>query len=162
MFIIVCGGALLALRLGERSGYLKLETSSEYLLSIAMAVILVAVLHEGLHGLGFWIYGGRPSFGFKLRSGFGPAFFTTSKGTLFPRPNMQSIALFPQGLTVVLLIILLSVELHTTISGLLVHTAVLNLAGGYVDIYIALAMGKYPKNYLVEDTQTGIRIYEGR
>jgi len=130
------------------------------LLCIVPTLIFVVVLHEGMHGSFFWLYTGKAEFGFKLRSPIGPVFWASSPGSLLPRTKVQAVALAPQILTAPAILISALVSMPDTIAHSLLLAAALNLGGGGLDLYFAALLSRYPRTVLVEDLQTGCKIYE--
>lgn len=131
------------------------------LVGIFIAVLVaVTVLHEGLHGLFFWLFSGRVRFGAKLWSSMGPVFWASSPGRPIPRIKFQIIALAPQLLTILLLLVLALAPLSNTLTYALVLAAALNLGGGCLDIYVAILLRKWPGSVLVEDVKDGFKVYE--
>jgi hypothetical protein len=131
------------------------------LIWLAIIITLVA-LHELMHGLFFWLYSKKVQFGVKWKSKFGPTPYATSPDSLFTKHQFQMIALAPQILSIMALI--LSVALfHTnsTISTFALMFAMTNLAGGCIDLYSVFQLMKYPDSVLLEDTGDGYRIWQG-
>lgn len=154
-------GMFLIINLGEFLGILKVGMNPQYFLAVLIAFIVTVVIHEGLHGLFFYIFSGKVKFGAKLRGGMGPAFFATSPGSLIPKRRFQLVALAPQILTICLVPTLFLIPYPSMLSNILVLTMALNFGGGCLDIYIALWSRKFPRSFLFEDIRDGLKIYEG-
>jgi Putative zincin peptidase len=56
--------------------------------------VLVLLVHEGLHGVGFLIFGGRPKFGAGIKGG-APYLFATCPGRRFSWGRMVAIGALP-------------------------------------------------------------------
>lgn len=125
-----------------------------YLASVAIAILL----HEGLHGLFFWLFGGHVVFGAKFRTPMGPIFWASSLGR-YSRNKFRIIALAPQMLTVVLLLFVFLADIHAIIGMSCLVIVAVNFGGGVFDFYAVKFVGKYPQNYQIEDTKDGLRVY---
>jgi hypothetical protein len=73
---------------------LKTNPPLPSLVVIAMLFVGVLVLHEGLHGLGFAVFGGRPKFGLMIRGGI-PYAYATCPGRVFTRTQYLVIGALP-------------------------------------------------------------------
>lgn len=153
--VVYLGGYLFGVDAKSAAGNLALW--AVMLLAILVAVV---VLHEGLHGLFFWIFSGKVRFGAKLKTPMGPVFWASSPGSLIPRTKFQIIALAPQSLTVVLFLILALVPLSNTLAYVLLVAAALNLSGGCLDIFVAILLRRYPRSVLIKDMKEGFEAYE--
>lgn len=156
MFLITLGEHLLGIDPGVAT------SSSIQLLAVAViSVIVVIVLHEGLHGLFFWVFGGKVRFGASFRTGMGPAFWASSPGGLFSKNQFQIIGLAPQLLTMLLLLLLTFASLPNILAYPILLGAAFNVGVGCLDIFTIFLLRRYPKGVLVEDTKDGLRIWEG-
>jgi len=126
---------------------------------VVAVLIFVVVIHEGLHGLFFWLFSRKVKFGFRLKGSMGPAFWTSSPGSLIPRLRFQIVGLAPQILTVMLLLLL--TPMPTILKYGLLWAVVFNLGGGGPDIFGVIYLRRYPRSCLVEDVEDGMRIYKG-
>lgn len=125
---------------------------------ILSSTVFVILVHEGLHGLFFKIFGGKVSFGFKMNSVVGPAAYASSPN-LFPRLRFQIVGLAPQILTLASLIALIFID-SPDIRYVLILIAMLNLGGGFLDLYLVFWLRKFPNNFLVKDTKEGAIVYK--
>ena len=57
--------------------------------------VLGVILHEAVHGVFFLAFGGRPRFGFKPWTRFGPVFYAAAPGSYFDRPRYLAAGLSP-------------------------------------------------------------------
>lgn len=119
---------------------------------------MVMVLHEGLHGLAFRLFGADVSFGVKWRSKYGPLFWTLSS-RLLSRMRSQIVALSPQILSIGLLVAVASGGLSAIGSWLCLLGAGMNLCGGCFDMYVARRLGRFPRACLVKDTIDGVQVF---
>lgn len=161
--LLLCGGLLLSVMdLGEYLGVPKAKEvgTLQSVLSLVVVIAPVIILHEGLHGLFFWLFTGKTKFGAKLWSSLGPVFYASSPGSLIPRARIQIVALAPQALTILLFSTAVLVSMPAVVSHSLLLAAALNLGGGGLDIYFTWSLRKYPRTVLVEDLKTGCKIYE--
>lgn len=127
------------------------------LVLIVAAVCIVA--HEGMHGLFFRIIGKRKvMYGVKRGKTLGLVFYATSLYTQFTRNQFRAIALAPQILTVIAVVLSLVVHLPPLASLLIIVGASMNLGGGCMDIWTAIRIGKYPKGCTYEDRMDGFRV----
>jgi hypothetical protein len=123
-------------------------------------ITLQVVLHEGLHGIGFKLFGnGKVQFGFKKSRQMGLVAYASSADTKFTKRQFAIIGLLPQALTVVLLAVTLIFHLSPIVSWSMVVMAATNFGGGCIDMYGVIKVAKYPANYLIEDIQDGFRVY---
>jgi hypothetical protein len=118
---------------------------------------IVIPLHEGLHALFFRLFGGKVRFGATLKTRLGPVFWATSD-KLFPKRQFRIIALAPQVLTLICIVIALF-DIPTICKLGLWIIAAGNLAGGGFDIYISCLLGRFPAGALFQDQKDGIQVY---
>lgn len=119
-----------------------------------VAYIVVLPLHEGLHGLAFAFWGGRPYFGAKLPL----ALYCGAKNQLFHRNQYLVVGLAP-----LVVITLAGIVFTVLYPGFAVYTllgTVGNFSGAAGDVWSVLRILRQPANVLVEDTETGYRIWE--
>ncbi len=116
--------------------------------------VLVMFLHEGIHGLAFAFWGGRPYFGAKLPL----ALFCGAKNQIFRRNHYLVVGLAP------LVIITVAGIIFTLLSpALAVYTllgTIGNFSGAAGDLWVALRLLRQPRDVLVEDTDAGYRVWE--
>jgi len=125
---------------------------------ILFSIVTVTVIHEGLHGLFFWIFGGRVKFGAKLKTSFGPVFWATSD-KIFSKRQFRMISLAPQILTFACFLVIFLAKLPPIYEIGLWIIAVGNLTGGGFDIYISLILGRFPAGSMFQDKQDGLTVY---
>jgi hypothetical protein len=127
------------------------------LLGVALNIVayfVVLPLHEGIHGLAFAFWGGKPYYGAKLPF----ALYCGAKDQVFRRNQYLVVGLAP------LVIITLAAIVFTLLApGLAVYTlfgSIGNFSGAAGDIWVALKLLRQPAHVLVEDTSSGYRVWE--
>ena len=66
-----------------------------FLSGLLLGGVLGVVLHEAVHGVFFLAFGGRPRFGFKPWTRFGPVFYAAAPGSYLDRPRYLAAGLAP-------------------------------------------------------------------
>lgn len=122
-------------------------------------VTIAAVLHEGLHGVFFWLYTKKVKFGVKFDKIFWVMPYATSPGYKLRRGQLVCVALAPQIMTIVMLMASLSMN-PSWLPRLLFWVAMFNFAGGALDIYMSIWLFKFKQKILIEDIIDGAIIYE--
>jgi hypothetical protein len=133
-------------------------SSGSTLLAMLCATIIFVPAHELAHGLVFWLYARRVSFGFKPWSAVGPVFYAASVGSIFSVRQYQMACLAPQFLTVALWFAA-ALSLPDVIKIGTAYAAALNLGGGAMDIYVCYVLARFRKEAIVEDTREGTEVY---
>lgn len=128
---------------------------TDWLVAIIVACVSVTLIHEGLHGLFFKIFGGDVKFGI-AKSSLGPAPYATSL-TYLPRFRFQIVGLAPQLLTIACLISLLTSPPPMVAVGLIIVAAG-NLGGGCFDLYTVKWLNRFPREYRVLDIKDGVKV----
>jgi hypothetical protein len=157
--ILLCLGCVFAIFLLIPADYRAYIVEMGYLRwtgLVALCAVILIPLHEGMHGLFFRLFGGKVSFGARLKTSFGPVFWATSP-KMYSKRQFQIIGLAPQLLTVICLLMLGHFSPVVNIG--LIITAVGNLLGGVFDIYISVLLRRFPAGVLVRDTMDGCVIY---
>lgn len=119
-----------------------------------VAYLVVLPLHEGIHGLVFSLWGGKPYFGAKLPF----ALYCGAKNQLFHRNQYLVV-----GLTPLVVITLAGIIFTLFYPGLAAYTllgTVGNFSGAAGDVWVAQRLLRQPADVLVEDTQSGYRVWE--
>ena len=102
--------------------------------------VMGVVLHELVHGVFFLAFGGRPRFGFKPWTRFGPVFYAAAPGSYFTKLEYAASGLAPAVLLTVLLAVGLALVAENDVLASVVGWALLlNLMGSAGDM---LMMGK--------------------
>ena len=124
------------------------------------ALAVMTVVHELLHGVWFKAFTGLVKYGVVIKWKVIPfAFYTSAPKMKIQRNHFILIALFPQVLTVVsMLVALLNPEPFIRYLGLVVM--VMNALGGVSDLWAAATLSHYGKEVFVEDIKTGMIVYK--
>jgi hypothetical protein len=124
---------------------------------IALAVGTV-VLHEAVHGLLFWLFGGRPRYGIGVAHWVVPYAYATSPGR-FTLPQMTIIGLAPA--VILSLASLVLVFLVPPLSNFATVVLLTNLSGAAGDLWMVreLARFRHCQNVWTVDAKDGIEIY---
>jgi hypothetical protein len=127
-----------------------------FTLLLVWLIVLVAViiLHEVIHGLMFFSFGGRPHFGFKLVGKFLPAFYTTSTGTILSRIQYSITTLAP-FLILSLLSFLVSVFSVGVIATSAILAIAINVSCSIGDLVMSWKIWRVGSKSLFEDTEDG-------
>ncbi len=159
LLIAIIGTIVLSVGFGRAYGDYIVGLGIWRWLGLFMVCVVATIpLHEGLHGLFFWIFGGDVRFGAKLKTPFGPVFWATSD-KLFSKRQFRMISLAPQILTLTLILIIASAELPALWEIGLLIVAIGNLCGGAFDIYISCILGRFPVDSMFRDRQDGLQVY---
>lgn len=122
-----------------------------------LAFVFTIIVHELLHGVGFYISGAKPRFGLGM-AGIMPVAYATSSDKL-PIKNMLVVAYLP---FVVLSIVFIALSFFfPEYQPLFMIGFVGNFAGAIGDVWIASKLIKYLKykDTYVVDTKTGTEVY---
>ena len=127
---------------------------------IVIGAMLGVTLHELAHAIAFLSYGGRPRFGFKLWTRFGPVFWAGAPGCYMSRAKFAVAGLAPLALLTALL---LPALLLVPVGGI-VHVAALvayflGVSGSAGDVVILSKVMRYPREALFEDHGDGFKVY---
>lgn len=140
--------------------FTRLVWATSLYVSIPLCISVIAlqiVIHEGLHGLFFKIYGRYVQFGAAWTK-IGPVFFATSKGNVFTRWQYIQIALAPQIITVLSLLLVSLFQLPAIIFFLVLMMGAQNLSGGIFDLYAAIKAWQLPRGAMIEDIKDGWKV----
>lgn len=124
------------------------------------SAIFVSFFHELAHGICYQLLGGKPTYGFKLKTSLGPVFYTSCKGTLIKIKEAVFAAIAPQILSALLLILSFVFRENSLVSNTLLMNAAFNLAGGVGDYYLIwylLRLGN--ANYMIQDLGENFVLY---
>lgn len=116
--------------------------------------ILVMFLHEGIHALAFAFWGGQPYFGAKLPV----ALFCGAKNQIFRRNHYLVVGLAP--FVVITVAGILFTLLSPTLAAYTLFGTIGNFSGAAGDLWVAMRLWRQPPSVLVEDTETGYRVWE--
>jgi len=144
--------------------------SGEYSLGFNRQLILAAlasvfvyfgtlVLHEGVHGFFFWLFGGRPQYGVGSIGWFFPYAYATSPGDPFTFFQMTTICLAPfVVLSVGSLVLMSLVPGLSTLAGVAFVT---NFSGAIGDLWLVRQIWRFRKcrDLWMADVKDGLAIY---
>jgi hypothetical protein len=116
--------------------------------ALALTVVLVLVVHEGLHGVGFAMFGGRPKFGAGIKNAM-PYFFANCPGRRFTWGQTLVIGFLPlAGIDIAAL----AVAGYSPLVVPAMLAFALNNAGAVVDLWLMAVILQTPRTALFEDT----------
>ena len=119
-----------------------------------VAYLVVLPLHEGIHGLAFSFWGGKPYFGTKLPF----ALYCGAKNQLFRRNQYLVVGLAP--LVVITVAGIIFTLLYPGLAAYTLLGSVGNFSGAAGDVWVAQRILRQPTDVLVEDTEAGYRVWE--
>lgn len=123
---------------------------SNLLLGALIALVLVPVLHEAVHGGAALLVGARPSYG------IGPGFaYTTFREPLRKWPYL-TVGLAP--LIILSLLCVLLAARWESLAGLLLFFAVVNAAGAIGDLWMSWRILRQPPNAIFYDLADGFAV----
>ena len=121
---------------------------------------LGVILHEAVHGVFFLAFGGRPRFGFKPWTRFGPVFYAAAPGSYLDRPRYIAAGLAPAVLlTSALVATLAFVAEDDLLASVVTWAFVLNVSGSAGDMLMMRKVMSYPRATRFEDTGDGFVVY---
>lgn len=120
------------------------------------ALAVMTVVHELLHGVWFKAFTGHVTFGFILKKF---VFYASAPREKLTRNQFILVALFPQVIAVPCLLVAM-LNHNPMVNYLAVVVLFMNLAGGTSDIWAAITIARYKKEAMVEDTKTGMVVYQ--
>lgn len=116
--------------------------------SLFLAVVLVVIVHEAIHGLFFYLFTGRrPRFGFKILY----AYAASPEGVYITRRQYLVVGLSPLVIMTIFGVLALPV-LPLVAIPTLIYTLILNASGSIGDIAMIGWLLRQPKNALIKDT----------
>src|SRR5229473_3473134 len=118
-----------------------------------VAYLVVLPLHEGIHGLAFSFWGGKPYFGTKLPF----ALYCGAKNQLFRRNQYLVVGLAP--LVIITLVGIIFTLLSPGLASYTIFATVGNFSGAAGDVLGTMKLLQQPESVLVEDTETGFRVW---
>lgn len=132
-------------------------TGGGLLLWLVISVVgycLMLPLHEALHGAAFLLWGGKPYFGAKLPY----ALYCGAKDQLFRRNQYVVVGLAP--LVVITLAGIVMTFVAPVTAAYTLAVTVGNVSGAAGDVWSIVRMLRRPATTLVEDTESGYRVWE--
>ena len=127
---------------------------------LLLGCLLGVTLHEAVHSICFLAFGGRPRFGFKPWTKFGPVFYASAPGSYLDRPRYVVAGLAPAVLlTAALAAALAFVAANDLLASAVTWAFVLNAAGSAGDMVMMRKVMSYPRATRFEDTGEGFVAY---
>ena len=131
-----------------------------FVVGFLVGFVLGVILHEAVHGVFFLAFGGRPRFGFKPWTRFGPVFYAAAPGSYLDRPRYVAVGLAPAVLlTAALAAALAFVAADDLFASIVTWAFVLNVAGSAGDMVMMRKVMSYPRTTYFEDTGEGFVAY---
>ncbi len=125
-----------------------------FILEMVVIVLVVLVVHEAIHGLGFLLLARvRPVFAFR-----GTYAYAAAPGWYIPRPRYFPIALAPLVVISLVCIWLIAIVPAQMLAGVIL-AAVMNASGAVGDIWAAVLLLRSPAECLSIDAGDEIDIY---
>ena len=119
-----------------------------------LGYLVILVVHEALHATAFAFWGGRPYFGVKLPY----ALYCGAKNQLFRRNQYLVVGLAP--LVVISLAGIIFTLLSPALASYTIFATAGNVSGAAGDVWVVARLLRQPETTLVEDTETGYRVWE--
>ena len=131
-----------------------------FIIGLGVGTVLGIVLHELVHGVFFFVFGGRPRFGFKPWTRFGPVFYAAAPGSYLRRADYIGVGLAPAVLvTALLMIVLVFVSAGGLLFAIVLWAFLLNAVGSAGDLLIIRKVISYSSTIYFEDTADGFFAY---
>ena len=131
-----------------------------FVVGFLVGLVVGVILHEAVHGIFFLAFGGRPRFGFKPWTRFGPVFYAAAPGSYLSRPRYVAVGLAPAVLlTAALAAALAGVAADDLLASIVLWAFVLNVAGSAGDMVMMRKVMSYPGTTRFEDTGEGFVAY---
>ena len=141
------------------SGEMTIDAGT-FVVGFLAGLVLGVILHEAVHGVLFLAFGGRPRFGFKPWTRFGPVFYAAAPGSYLDRPRYLAAGLGPAALlTAALAAALALVAGDDLLASVVTWAFVLNVAGSAGDALMMRRVLSYPGATRFEDTGEGFVAY---
>ena len=131
-----------------------------FVVGFLVGLVVGVILHEAVHGVFFLAFGGRPRFGFKPWTRFGPVFYAAAPGSYLDRPRYLASGLAPAVLlTAALAAALAFAASDDLLASIVLWAFVLNVAGSAGDMLMMWKLVPYPRTTRFEDTGEGFVAY---
>ena len=145
-------GVGVGILVGIGNSFLALDFTPrlELFVSLAVAIVLVVVLHEGLHGGVGALFGHHPTFGLQP-----PLVYTTYQEKI-PGGHFLAIALAPLLVLDTVFVALYALGVLPLFMDL---CFAVNTIGAVGDVWIVLKLSRHQRATLVQDTKTGIEVW---
>jgi hypothetical protein len=143
-----------------------LQGSSDFHVSVFLAfpiflaiIAVLVILHEGVHGLVFLVFGRKPRFGAKLIGGVFPVVYASATGPFLSRNHYLLVGLAP-FIVLTPLFLLTGILVRDGGVALIALTAMaMNIAGSTGDLIVARKVRQLGDGTLFEDTSDGFNWY---
>jgi hypothetical protein len=143
-----------------------LQGSGDFHISVGLAfpiflaiIAAFVILHEGVHGLVFLVFDGKPRFGAKLIGGFFPIVYASAAGAFLSRNHYLLVGLAP-FLVLTPLFLFTGILIRDDDVALITLTAMaMNIAGSTGDFMVARKVRQLGGRTLFEDTADGFNWY---
>ena len=156
------GAAGFVVGMATGSGEMTIDGGT-FFSGLLLGCVLGVILHEAVHGVFFLAFGGRPRFGFKPWTRFGPVFYAAAPGSYLDRPRYLAAGLAPAVLLTAALAAALALVAVVAADDLFAYVVtwafVLNVAGSAGDMVMMLKVMSYPRATRFEDTGDGFVAY---
>jgi Putative zincin peptidase len=119
-----------------------------------ISYVVILPIHELLHGAAFMFWGGRSYYGAKLPF----ALYCGAKNQLFHRNQYLVVGLAP--LVIITLAGIIFTLLSPALASYIIFATVGNFSGAAGDVFGTAKLLRHPGSVLVEDTETGFRVWE--
>jgi hypothetical protein len=121
--------------------------------ALAAAVVLTAIVHEGVHGLTAVLFGSRPKFGVKI-----PLVYVTFDHRV-PREAFIAIALAPLLILSPAFGLLAYSKILGPFNLIAIFCLMVNTIGAVGDVWMTLKLLPQARGAMVQDTKTGLEIW---
>ena len=146
---------------GLLRGYFEGQVSlgGFFFLIVLGVFVTFIILHEGVHGVLFLVFGGKPRFGVKLVGRFFPvAFYATSRAPILR--NQYLLVILAPFLTLTLVFLAIGILANTEeIAFLAMMAMAMNASGSIGDLMMAWKIRRHGRKTLYEDTENGFNWY---
>ena len=134
--------------------------AGSFFFGFLLGAVLGVILHEAFHGVFFLAFGGRPRFGFKPWTKFGPVFYAAAPGSYFDRSHYLAAGLAPAVLlTVALAAALAIVAADDMLAATVTWAFALNISGSAGDMLMMRKVMSYSSSTRFEDSGDGFVAY---
>lgn len=116
--------------------------------------LVILPIHELLHGVAFTFWGGKPYYGARLPF----ALYCGAKNQLFHRNQYLMVGLAP--LVIITLVGIIFTLLSPGLASFTIFATVGNFSGAAGDVLGTMKLLQQPESVLIEDTETGFRVWE--
>ena len=135
-------------------------SGSAVIIGIVPGAVIGFVLHELVHAVFFFTFGGRPRFGFKPWTRLGPVFYAAAPGSYFTKLEYAASGLAPAVLlTVSWAVALTLVAENELLASVVAWALLLNVMGSAGDILMMRKLIPYSRTTRFEDTGDGFVAY---